>query len=48
MDPLLICELMDRNPEWEVIPLPEQDGVFVGNYKAFLRLIENTPLSEEY
>lgn len=48
MDPLLIYELYERNPNWVVIPLHGDKGIFVGTYEDYVQIIDNTNLSEEY
>ena len=48
MDPVTLLELYEKNPEWTIMPLEGERGIFIGHYADFLKLISNINLSEDY
>ena len=48
MDPLLLMELLEVNPGWEVRVLADNKGIFIGHDLDFYTLQEVTDWEEEH
>lgn len=40
MDPLLLMELLEVHPDWEVRRLADDKGIFIGSDNDFTRMLE--------
>lgn len=48
MDPIYLYELIEDNRDWEVIVLPDNRGVILGDYDLIESLLNTLNLSERY
>jgi hypothetical protein len=48
MDPMNLYELCESRPEWDIIQLEDDKGIFIGNYGDFLKLISKARLGDQY
>ena len=48
MDPIMLCELLDTNRDWEVTILPDNRGVLLGDYDTLVSLLDSLNLGESY
>lgn len=47
MDPLLLVEIMENNPHWEVRYLEKENGIFIGPDDVLYKILEEANLELE-